>query len=95
VGVGLLQLDDRMPDRIGDSVRMLKHIMVPETKDTESRLFEAPIAYGIPPVIRMLATVDFDHKPDVEANEIQNEAFVRMLAPELAAFDLTIAQSRP
>jgi hypothetical protein len=95
VVVGLFQLDDRTPERIGDSIRTLKRIMIPETKDTEPCLFETPIAHSIPLIIRMLTAVDFDHKPDIEANEIQNEAFVRMLAPEFAAFDLTIAQNRP
>ena len=43
----------------------------------------------------MLTAIEFDHRLSLEANEIENEVAVRMLASKLAILYLTAAQALP
>lgn len=77
-----------------DAVEILKHIVVPQAKDTETLAFEK----GRPPSVlfgSMLPAVDFDDEPPFGAKKVRDITIDLDLPPEPEAINLTVAKDAP
>ena len=82
-------------DRQAYAVEVLQHLVVPATQHAKSCRLEIAVADGIATRFRMLAAVDFDDQPRLEADEVEDVAVERHLALEFQAFELLVAESLP
>jgi hypothetical protein len=85
-----------LPNCLQHAFNILEDIVVPEAQDREAIRFERHRARSISIDRKVvLASIEFDNEPSLEACKVQDEITVRVLAAELAAFDLTAAQALP
>ncbi len=64
-----------------DSLDLTQDLMVPETQDPESALFQPCRSTGVSVhLLRVLSTIDFDHELGLQAYKIQDIETVRMLS---------------
>jgi hypothetical protein len=68
--------------------------VIPKTDDRVAVGFQDPCAVGIPFRI-VLPAVQLDHQPRLLAGEIRDGTARRLLALELGAFDLPVAEILP
>ena len=89
-------VQDSCTDAFQNSVRFLENIRIPEPEHSEALRDEPPCAplvlFDCPGV---LASVDLDHQPSLEAGEINDVGTHRNLTTETVAFDLRPTESPP
>ena len=77
-------------------IEMSQDITIPKPDDAEAQRFEFGGAAAIAlDLLRMLAAVEFDHEPPVDAAEVDDERSERLLAAKLESSKLAVAQLRP
>ena len=85
-----------LADTFENALCVLEDLGVPEPQHSEAVSCQPIRAPLIPfSFISMLATVDFDYEPSLEASEIGYVRSHRNLTAEAAAFDLFSPQSEP
>ena len=73
----------RIPNRLDNRFRFVKHLVVPESQYVEPRCIEASCARVIVlDLLRVLPAVDFDHQHGLETDEVENVILERMLPAE-------------
>jgi hypothetical protein len=79
-----------MPDRLDHRLNLQQHLVVPEPQHAPSLRFKKRRACSIA-TLRMLATIQLDDHPALDAAEVRDVRRNRMLAPELQSSQLTAA----
>lgn len=89
-------LVERASDRLPNGVGSLEHLVVPETQNPVALAVQPSrprLVPDAPPSV--LTAVDLDHHPRLDADEVDDEATDWVLAAELEAVQLPLAQLRP
>lgn len=82
-------------NRIGDCIRLLQDIMIPEAKRLETALLEKLVPLFVSDGLGVLTAVDFYHQLSFKTHKIKDAVKIRMLPPELAAVQLPATQYAP
>jgi hypothetical protein len=82
-------------DRLEHARRILKHVIVPETKDAEAFPVKIGIALPVGIVVAMLPAVGFDDQRSFEAGEIDDVRRDDVLAFEFEQRHSAIAEHGP
>ncbi len=83
-------------DRLDDAIGVLQHVVVPEAQNTEPFVLKPKRALCIfLRALRMLAAIDFDDEPPLNAHEVGDVAPERRLASEAMAVQLSEPEMAP
>ena len=82
-------------DRLEHARRILKHVIVPETQDSEAIPAKIGIAPPVGSTVAMLTAVGFDDQQTFEAGKIDDVGIDDVLATELGGGHSTVAQHSP
>ena len=87
---------ERGEDRRQHRVRLAQHVIVPEPQHVESFVLEVlgTRAVVLPP-FEMLAPVQFDHQPRLQAREVGEVGADPVLAAEFPSLQAAVSQSPP
>ena len=75
-------------DRLDHAVEVIVDVVIPEAKRQETEPSKMCVAARVmreASIFAMLAAVDIDDEPRLEADEVENVAFQRRLSPEVKA----------
>ena len=76
-----------------DSVGLGQEVVVPEAQDLEALGLQPGIALAISGAALMLAAIQLDHQPCLQANEVEDVAAIGMLTAEFSIMERTIAKN--
>lgn len=79
-------------DRQAHAVEVLQHLVVPAAQHAKPRRLEMTVPQGVTFRFRMLAAVDLDDQPRLEADEVEDVAVERHLPLELQPAEMPAAQ---
>ncbi|HTT82489.1 MAG TPA: hypothetical protein VMF67_03325, partial [Rhizomicrobium sp.] len=94
----LLPGKDCAPDGVEHAVEILVNLVVPESHDAEAAMAQPGIAPRIMlslVVAGVRRTVDFDHKPDRQTNEVHNIRTYRVLSAKAVSVHRVSPEPRP
>lgn len=80
---------------LGDTLRILQHIIVPEAQDGIALGVEVSGAFLVSRGIEMAAAIEFDNERRLPAGKIGEIGTYWQLANKLVAFDLPVPQHIP
>jgi len=81
---------------VSDTFDFLQHIMIPESENGKSLVAQPCIPFGvIVTLFRVLAAIEFDNDSLLQADKVDDVAPQRLLAAELAAFNLPHSDPMP
>jgi hypothetical protein len=87
---------ERGDDDFDDGLNVVKHIVVPETKHSVPLSLEPGCSHVIVGLlVIVLASIDLDDKPLLQADEVHDVSPERVLAAKPVSFELSFPQSTP
>jgi hypothetical protein len=85
-----------LDDTLQKTFEILKDVIVPESEDPIAVTFQRGSALGVAhPVVRVLASIELDHKSGLGTAEICNVPADRMLTPKLETEESTVTEAHP
>jgi hypothetical protein len=94
MGVGFSVLQ-RCPNRLDHRIGLRHHLMIPKAQHAKPGLSQMRVTALIASRFKVLAAIHFKHEPPLQAHEIQHVIYERVLAAELATFELSSTQVPP
>src|SRR5690606_38394101 len=84
-----------MPDRFENGRPVPEQVRVPDAQHPEIVVMQPAVAPRVRSAIRVLRTIQLDHQPRFEADEIRDEGTDRNLTAKLEAAEPPAAQDAP
>jgi hypothetical protein len=86
---------ERSEDLLQHTLRIRKHIVIPEADHAPASLHQVSAAHHIQLGLRMLTAVDFDDQPAFDTGEVGEIGRYGVLATERPSVELMVAKSYP